>query len=78
MIEQLQPRGGTENVFRIIVGMLDACYRPSPSARKRRLFIWQAVEKVRQRHSRIVQTFNVSQRVRLGAFTRCGLAGRSF
>jgi hypothetical protein len=66
MIEQLQPRGGTENVFRIIVVMMTACYRPIPLARKRWLLIWQAVEKVRQRRSRVVQTLNVPQRVRLG------------
>ena len=35
MIEQLQPRGGTEKVFRITVAIMDACYRPSPSGRKR-------------------------------------------
>ena len=40
MIEQLHPRGGTENVFRIIVGIVDACYSPSPSGRKQRSFIW--------------------------------------
>ncbi len=34
MIEQLQPRGGTENVFRIIVDMIPACYRLRPSRRK--------------------------------------------
>jgi len=66
MIEQLQPRGGTENVFRIIAGIIAACYRPSPSWRKRQLFIWQAVEKVRQLRSRVVQTLNVPQMVRLG------------
>jgi hypothetical protein len=38
----------------------------------------QEAEKVRQLRSRIVQTLNVPQRVRLRAFTRCGLAGRTF
>ena len=40
MIEQLQPSGGTENVFRIMVDMMNACYRPSPSGRKQRSFFW--------------------------------------
>ncbi len=40
MIEQLQPRGGTENVFRIMVGMMNACYCPSPSRRKQRPLLW--------------------------------------
>jgi len=35
MIEQLQPRGGTEKVLRIMMDMMNACYRPSPSGRKR-------------------------------------------
>src|SRR5688500_12373752 len=34
MIEQLQPSGGTENVFRIMPGMIHACYSPTPSRRK--------------------------------------------
>jgi hypothetical protein len=34
----------------------------------------QDAQKVRQLRSRIVQTLNVPQRVRLRAFTRCGLA----
>ena len=38
----------------------------------------QEAEKVRQLRSHIVQTLNVPQRVRLRAFTRCGLAGRTF
>jgi hypothetical protein len=59
MIEQLQPRGGTENVFRIIAGIIAACYRPRPSGRKRQLFIRQAVEKVRQRRSRLIEILNV-------------------
>ena len=40
MIEQLQPRGGTEKVFRITVGIMGACYRPSPSGRKHRPLFW--------------------------------------
>jgi hypothetical protein len=40
MIEQLQPRGGTEKVFRITVDIMDACYRPRPSGRKQRPFFW--------------------------------------
>ena len=40
MIEQLQPRGGTENVFLIMVDMMNSCYRPSPSGRKQRSFFW--------------------------------------
>ncbi len=40
MIEQLQPRGGTENVFRIMVDMMNACYCPSPSRRKQWPFLW--------------------------------------
>ena len=31
-------------------------------------------ERVRQQRSRIIQTLNVPQRVRLWVFTRCGLA----
>ncbi len=38
----------------------------------------QDTEKARQRRSRIVQALNVPQRVRLRAFTRCGLAGQTF
>ena len=38
----------------------------------------QDAEKVCQLRSRIVQTLNVPQRVRLRAFTRCGLAGQNF
>jgi hypothetical protein len=59
MIEQLQPRGGTEKVFRIMVVSMDACYRPRPSGRKLRLFIRQAVEKVRQLRSRLIEILNV-------------------
>ena len=59
MIEQLQPRGGTEKVFLIMVVNMDACYRPSPSGRKQRPFFRQAVEKVRQLCSRIAQILNV-------------------
>ena len=40
MIEQLQPRGGTEKVFRMTVGIMDACYSPSPSGRKQRPCFW--------------------------------------
>jgi len=54
MIEQLQPRGGTENVFRIMVDMMNACYRPSPSGRKRR-----ARDKREERDSRDGRRFEV-------------------
>ena len=40
--------------------------------------IRQDAEKARQRRSRIVQTLNVPLRVRLGIFTRCGLADSLF
>ena len=40
MIEQLQPRGGTENVFLIMVDIMNACYRPSPSGRKELPAFW--------------------------------------
>jgi uncharacterized membrane protein len=40
MIEQLQPRGGTENVFRIMPDMMNACYRPSPSGCKQRPYFF--------------------------------------
>ena len=59
MIEQLQPRGGTENVFRIMVVSMNVCYRSSPSWRKQRPFIRQAVEKVRQLRSRLIEILNV-------------------
>ena len=58
MIEQLQPRGGTEKVFRIMTDMMHACYRPSPSRRKQRPFIWQALEKVCQLRSRLIEILN--------------------
>src|SRR5688572_4686739 len=59
MIEQLQSRGGTEKVFRIMTDMMHACYRPSPSRRKQRLFIRQTVEKVCQLRSRLIEILNV-------------------
>lgn len=47
MIEQLQPRGGTEKVFRITVGVMKACYRPYPSGRKQwSLFLESDVDKL--------------------------------
>jgi hypothetical protein len=42
--------------------MMHACYRPSPSGRKQRPFIWQAVEKVRQLRSRLIEILNVPSR----------------
>jgi len=40
--------------------------------------IYQDAEKSSQRRSRIVQTLNVPLRLRLRAFTRCGLADSLF
>ena len=55
MIEQLQPRGGTEKVFRIMTDMMHACYRPSPSGRKQRPFFWCSLSLNGPRDFRIKQ-----------------------
>ncbi len=43
--QTIATKGGTEKVFRIMTDMMHACYRPSPSRRKQRLFIRRLLKK---------------------------------
>jgi hypothetical protein len=61
MIEQLQPRGGTEKVFRITVTMMNSCYRLSPSGRKLRARDKREEQNSFQREERSVMEFGMDK-----------------